>query len=628
MFKQLLTASFLIGCLTIGKAQTDTERQQIISTYDEGKIATAKAYLENMAEKNRAEVQEYLALNPSIQKTRVSNGEFVWLERIDRYGNPVFISTTNFNGGLTIGVNHLHSGGSLGLNIEGQGINAGLWDGGYARSTHAEFNDRVTFGETEKAVSDHGTHVGGTMISRGNNTQLKGMAPRGTIVSYRFDDDVSEMFNEAAAGLLLSNHSYGRLVDESTPVAVFGKYEETATSFDFVTNLYPYYLPVVSAGNDRNDGYNLLDNGYDILTDRTLSKNSMTVGAVEGIFAYSGPSSVKMSSFSSWGPTDDGRIKPDLVAKGVSVTSLGNDSDTSTATMSGTSMSSPMVTGGLMLLHQLFNQQEGKFMRSATVKGLALLTTKEAGDNPGPDYRFGWGLLDVEAAAKMILANNQSSTILERSLSSGGSYQAAFSTKGSNTLSFALSWTDQPGQAPSDAEDDPTPILVNDLDIKVTAADGTEYFPYKLDVNNPEAAATTGINNVDNIEIIKINAPAGDYTVSVTHKGSLLGSQAYSLLVNGATPKTASSRRDQITSLSMFPNPATNQFNITFSEPLNGAKILVNIYNSIGQEVLTKQFDNSGNFNQAIDIAGLSSGMYLVKIGDGNVSSTRKLIVR
>ncbi len=78
----------------------------------------------------------------------------------------------------------------------------------------------------------------------------------------------------------------------------------------------------------------------------------------------------------------------------------------------------------------------------------------------------------------------------------------------------------------------------------------------------------------------------------------------------------------------MFPNPATNQFNITFSERLNGQDIFVNVYNSLGQEVLTKKFDNSGNFNQAIDIAGLSSGMYVVKIGDGSVSSTRKLIVR
>jgi len=629
MFKHVLTIAIIAFSFNNMVGQTDAERQQITSEYDQDAIKKAKTFIQNMSDENNRKVEDYLISHPNIEKLKVVNDEFVWLERIDRYGNPVFIISYNFLGARTIGVQHLYNGGSLGLNIEGQNITAGIWDGGLVRNTHVDLLGRVSFGEVDKALSNHGTHVGGTIIGDGvSGVQFKGMAPQGSLLSFRFDDDGSEMFTEASKGMLVSNHSYGRLVDDSTPNEVFGKYEETASAFDLIANIYPFYLPVISAGNDRNDGLNTKDFGYDLLTDRTLAKNVMTVGAVRGLFSYTGPDSVEMSSFSSWGPTDDGRIKPDLVANGVQVNSLSSSSDVATTVMSGTSMSAPMVTGGLMLLQQLFNEQESKFMRSATLKGLALMTTKEAGETAGPDYRFGWGLLDVQAAAKMILANNESSTFIENSFASGDSYQGTFVTKNTEMVSFALSWTDRVGTKPGPDEDDPTPALINDLDIKVTAQDGTEYFPYKLDVANPEVAATTGINSVDNIEIIKINAPAGDYTVAITHKGTLLGNQAYSLLVNGATPKTASSRSNEIESLSIFPNPASDAFNITFSDGIDGDQVWVEVYNAIGQQVINKQFNNSGNFNQSINISNLSSGMYLVKIGDGTVSSTRKLIVK
>ncbi len=124
-----------------------------------------------------------------------------------------------------------------------------------------------------------------------------------------------------------------------------------------------------------------------------LLKNILTVGAVNPIAAgYSSAADVLMSSFSSWGPTDDGRIKPDVVADGVGLTSSIASSNNAYATYSGTSMATPNVTGSLLLLQEYYVQlHPGIFMRSATLKGLTIHTADEAGPNPGPDYQFGWG---------------------------------------------------------------------------------------------------------------------------------------------------------------------------------------------------------------------------------------------
>lgn len=166
-------------------------------------------------------------------------------------------------GAFAIGANKLHDGGNLGLNIEGQGITAAIWDGGYSRQTHEEFSERVVYGEEDKANSDHGTHVAGTIISKGISRVTRGMAPRGQLISYRFDNDAVEMLNQASNGILLSNHSYGASVDEDTPVFYYGKYDGSAMEFDRITSLFKYYLPVVSAGNDRGSGLNGFDNNYD-----------------------------------------------------------------------------------------------------------------------------------------------------------------------------------------------------------------------------------------------------------------------------------------------------------------------------------------------------------------------------
>jgi len=212
------------------------------------------------------------------------------------------------------------------------------------------------------------------------------------------------MATAAAGGLKVSQHSYGYITGwrqfgsdwywygdvsiSATEDYGFGFYSSATRSWDEIAHNAPNYLIVKSAGNDRGEGpapgsfhyywdgiawtgsnaTRQIDggaNGYDCIPHRGNAKNILTVGAVT--------SSGAMSSFSSWGPTDDGRVKPDVVAKGVSVYSTMELSNNDYDYLSGTSMSGPMVSGstGLLLQHQQ-NLHPGEDLLSSTVKGLII----------------------------------------------------------------------------------------------------------------------------------------------------------------------------------------------------------------------------------------------------------------
>jgi len=211
------------------------------------------------------------------------------------------------------------------------------------------------------------------------------------------------------------------------------------------------------------------------------------------------------------------------------------------------------------LLQEYYAQRNsGAFMRAATLKGLACHTTFDAG-NIGPDYIFGWGLLDMKKAAQAITDNGTKSQIKENTLSQGAIQTVNVVASGNGPLVATISWTDPASSiTPDGTINDRTPKLVNDLDIRIS--DGTDtYMPWVLDPNNPSAAATTGDNIRDNVEQVYIAGaiPGKSYTVKVSHKGTLMsGSQAYSLIITGiggtaycasAPLSSADSRIDNVT---------------------------------------------------------------------------------
>ncbi len=480
------------------------------------------------------------------------------LDDVTENGHPVYIKTFNDGVATSLNVKQLRTGGSLGLNILGTGMKIGIWDGGKIRNDHVELINRITQQDGATLLDDHATHVTGTMIASGVNPLAKGMAPEATMLAHDFNNDVLEMTALAKpdqTSLLFSNHSYGNVGGwdsdgtwngdpsiSNTEDYQFGFYDGRALQWDNLAFNAPYYTIVKSAGNDRGEsgpGPQPADGPYDCITTNGNAKNIITVGAVFKLAgAYVNPSSVIMSSFSSWGPTDDGRIKPDLVAPGIDVLSSIATTSSAYKFFEGTSMSSPAVTGSLVLLQQLYkNINGGNFMRAATLKALAIHTAREAGANPGPDYSFGWGLLDVEAAAKVIIGrDDQNIFITEASLSNGQQYEVVLNPKAGEKITATLVWTDPAGTPVAPSLNPTTKMLVNDLDMRLTDDGGVVSFPWTLDPtpsNRVLAAVRTKDNFRDNVEKIEFDLPdLRPYKLKITHKGSLVsGAQKFSLII-------------------------------------------------------------------------------------------------
>lgn len=544
---------------------------------------------------NRFSINHALALRLAGEKGWVirqetPEGKIMELMGVDEHGNPRYYTTTNLVAAQTISTSKVWSGGGLGLSLSGTGLTLREWDGGKVKSTHQEFTGRVTQGDAATSFSDHSTHVAGTMIAAGVTPAAKGMSYQASLRAFEWTSDFSEMTTEAAAGALLSNHSYGYIsgwyyngstwtwygdsnisnVEDYT----FGFYSTECNEVDDMACQAPYYLICKSAGNDRGD-YNGSGpqepdggaDGFDCITDWGNAKNVMTVGAVYDIpSGYSSPSDVVMASFSNWGPTDDGRIKPDICANGIGLYSSISTNNTSYGTMSGTSMSSPNACGSMMLLQQHYHNLNSAYMKAATLKGLVIHTADEAGANAGPDYSFGWGLMNTATAAQVISQRGLVSLINEATLSNGGTYTLNVNSNG-DPLKVTICWTDPKGTTPTASLNPTTIMLVNDLDVRV---DGS-WQPWVLDRANPSNSATRGDNIRDNVEQILIPSPtAGSHTITVTHKGTLSGgSQNFSIIVTGIYTGIADT--------CLFTATATSgsQINLNWTKNANNDNVMV-----------------------------------------------------
>ncbi|MEO9870686.1 S8 family serine peptidase [Ekhidna sp.] len=497
---------------------------------------------------NQERIKEFL--NSQNGKIQIPEGSS--LVGFDKSGNPQYRIEHNRGASTATRTSDLYIGGTLAYNLTGKGMIAGVWENGSPNPSHQEFQGRLKIIDQASEERGHASHVTGTIIAAGVNPEAQGMAYEAVAHVFSADNDYSEIAIEASKGLLISNHSYGSsagwtssgnwIGDESISTSEdwkFGIYGPDAVAIDEIAFLAPYYLLIRSAGNENGesgDGTHPPDGPFDCITDEAIAKNVMTVANSNPLAAVpNGPDDVVIVASSSWGPADDGRIKPDLAAPGRNLLSAEIGANDSYDTKTGTSMSSPVVTGNSLLLQQLYHNLNAEYMKAATLKGLLLHTTLDVGESDGPDYVYGHGFLDANLAARVISENGNLAALEENQLSEGETFETTFEvTDSSRPLVVSISWTDPKGNL-LDEVLDPTELnLVNDLDVRVIDGLGITFEPWILNPNSPGNAAKNGDNFRDNYEKVEIpNPETGTYTIRITHKNSLTNSkQDFSLIAS------------------------------------------------------------------------------------------------
>lgn len=567
MFKNYLPA---IGLLVLANS---------LNAQDKVLERTNRSMLETMVQEFneqdailRAKIEAYAKEHNVLIDHYLPSGKVVSIVGFDTDGKPLYQQTdNNSRAAATISTNRVYPSATVAskYNLAGRGFTVGEWDGGASRITHREFEGRsVQADNSTMALSEHATHVGGTLIAGGITANARGMAYQANLLANDWNNDDAEMTSRAAQGLLISNHSYGTQCgwefNESTnqwewngndAISTqydykFGYYDTQARDWDRISYNAPYYLIVKSAGNSRNSGPgndpNRPNNGpYDCIPTYSVAKNILTVGAVVGLNnGYVNANGVVISDFSSWGPADDGRIKPDICGNGVSVYSTGSASDQQYVTLDGTSMSSPSVAGSCLLLQEMYSNTHNKGkMKAATLKGLVIHTADECFLYPGPDYRFGWGLMNTRKAADVILSENRTSLLDEDTLTNTSVKEYTVTAIGGATpLVATLCWTDYQGTPGPPALNSRVKMLVNDLDLRIINESNNQVtLPWRLNPDSVTAPARKNDNLVDNVEKVELpGATAGQtYKIRITHKGNLFAGtgnpqhQPYSLLISG-----------------------------------------------------------------------------------------------
>ena len=426
--------------------------------------------------------------------------------------------------------------------LDGTGVTVMVYDGGYADASHPDFGGRLTIRDSS-GQSSHATHVSGTIGGDGTNSggTHAGMAPGVSVQSYGFEQegglsegflytdpgDLEQDYSDAILnhGAVVANNSIGtNTAPNGFPCDWTGNYGVTSNLIDSVVRgeLGGDICIVWANGNERQT--DRCGEFFNTTAPPACAKNHITVGATNS-------NDDSITSFTSWGPSDDGRIKPDITAPGCQ--SNGDNGVTSTtpgggySSYCGTSMASPTVTGIAALIMQDWRQQfpDRGEIRNSSLKALLANSGDDLG-NPGPDCMYGFGTVRARQAIDAL----RDDSVIENEVADGEMAEHLVIVQpGDTELRITLAWDDVPAS--------PLPIaaLVNDLDLIVTDPAGDRWLPWTINPADPGAPATrSSEDHLNNIEQVSVADPmVGAWRVQIRGTAVPIGPQEYAL---AATP--------------------------------------------------------------------------------------------
>lgn len=285
----------------------------------------------------------------------------------------------------------LHCDDAYRLGLTGKGVGVAVLDTGIF--PHRDFEDRIrVFADMVKRKplpyddNGHGTHIAGIIGGSGlsSDGRYQGVAPECDLISVKVLDHKGNGYaSDVLAGLRwIEKHreEYNiRIINIS--VGSFtkkGMSEDSALVKGVDAAWDAGFIVVVAAGNNGPGRYTITTPG--------ISRKVITVGCSDDYKEVDVAGS-RMIDYSGRGPTSACVCKPELVAPGSSIVSCANRPGGYTI-KSGTSMSTPLVSGALALLLQKYPLM--------TNKDVKLRLRERAVDLGLPRNQQGWGMLDVK----------------------------------------------------------------------------------------------------------------------------------------------------------------------------------------------------------------------------------------
>ncbi len=492
----------------------------------------------------------------------------------------------------------------------------------------------AAFGDVS-AVSWHGTHVNCTVA--GNDTTFgtstrDGMAKEGKI----YFVDIAN----ASGGLVVPTNlapmydtiylgrGLGYNILQHSGSWGWGNSSGTYLTQDASTDAYIYahpdFLNLYAAGNEyyatriRNPG---------------IAKNVITVGATQN-----GTASNQIASFSSRGPTQDNRIKPNLVAPGDIIYSAQGGTTNSYWSMSGTSMATPATNGSIGLIrHYLLagfypsgaaNPADSiKYQSAALLRAMAMVSCDpNVGSYVIPSFDIGWGRIDVDSV--LYFSDDTRKLIIKDDTVGVGTGQSKTDsfvvTTSTLPLRVAVAWTDTAAAANASI------TLINDLNVTLTAPNGTYYRGNQYTSGQSAANPTTWDNrNVE--ECFRVNNPViGVWRLTIAGQNVPNAPMGFAYAITGGIGTVGIEEKISKTAVKedFICNTITNRLlNVKFT--LNDQKLVtIQVYDLTGrivEQILNQKF-NPGEyqFNHKLN---LPNGIYFVELKTDNSKQFSKVVM-
>lgn len=400
-----------------------------------------------------------------------------------------------------------------GKKYNGEGINIMMQDDGLV-GPHIDRQGRLDqsfcIGCSSNTNDDHGDHVSGTIMGAGNlDPTTKGMADGSFLYVYGSSNnnyyDVPAIYQNN--DVIITSKSYSNGCNAG--------YTSLAEDLDAQINQHPSLIHVFSAGNNGTSdcGYGAGSGWGNVTGGHKQAKNVICVANLTQISNLAGSS--------SRGPAADGRIKPDIGAKGTSVNSTLTDNTYGSFT--GTSMACPGIAGCMAQLYQAYKELNGNTNPPSDLMKCIMLNSADDIGNPGPDFKHGWGEVNVLRGLRMLEESNYQSGAVSQG---DDNDHDLIVPAGIKDLKIMVYWHDK------EASPSSTIALVNDLDIQLTSPNGTVFQPWVLDPTPNSSLlnsnAVRGIDSLNNMEQITIKNPvSGIYNLLVNGTSVPFGPQDY-----------------------------------------------------------------------------------------------------